>query len=82
MTTVEIEYCVPCGLLDDATETQYSLLEEYGRDLDAVRLKPGHGGVFEVRVDGETVYDKDEREDGYDLDAVRVAVRETVPRPD
>jgi selenoprotein W-related protein len=81
MTTIEIEYCVPCGLLDNATETQYSLLEEYGQDLDAVRLKPGHGGVFEVRVDGETVYDKDEHEDGYDLDAVRAAVRETVPRP-
>jgi selenoprotein W-related protein len=60
MTNIEIEYCVPCGLLDNAIETQQSLLEEYGQDLDTVSLKPGHGGVFEVRVDDELVYDKDE----------------------
>jgi selenoprotein W-related protein len=81
MTDIEIEYCVPCGLLDDAIETQQSLLEEYGRDLDTVCLKPGHGGVFEVRVDDRLVYDKDEREEGYDLESVRSAVDETVSQP-
>jgi selenoprotein W-related protein len=81
MTDIEIEYCVPCGLLDNAIETQQSLLEEYGQDLDTVSLKRGYGGVFEVRVDGRLVYDKDEREEGYDLESVRSAIDETVSRP-
>lgn len=72
MTTVEIEYCVPCGLLDRAIETQRDLLEAFGRELDAVTLRTGEGGVFVVRVDDEPVLDTDEQ--GYDLEAIRDAV--------
>ena len=34
MTTVEIEYCVPCCSLEYAIETQETLFKEFGRDLD------------------------------------------------
>lgn len=81
MTEVEIEYCVPCGLLDNAVKTQQELLEEYGRELEAVSLVPGHGGVFKVRVDGDLVFDKDDKEGGYDLDAIRAAVHDQVGAP-
>ena len=72
MTTVEIEYCVPCGLLDRAIETQRQLLAEYGQRLDAVTLRTGDGGVFVVRVDGDVILDTDER--GYDVDEIADAV--------
>lgn len=74
MASVEIEYCVPCGHLDQAQETQKALLEEYGQSLDHVALKPGDGGVFKVRVDGDTVYDKEE--EGYDLPTLKNRVEE------
>lgn len=74
MTDVTIEYCVPCGLLDAAVETQTALLERFGRDLDAVALQPGHGGVFEVRADGDTVWDKDVHGGDVDLAVVGDAV--------
>lgn len=74
MTHVTIEYCVPCGLLDNAIDTQQALLETHGRNLDGVTLDPGDGGVFEVHVDGATVYDKSE--EGYDQDAIVERVRE------
>jgi hypothetical protein len=38
MTDVELECCVPYGLLENAIETQQSLLEEYGRGLDTFDL--------------------------------------------
>ena len=66
MPSVEIEYCVLCGLLDPAIETQTRLLDELGPDLDGVTLSPGHGGVFIVTADGETIWDKDVH--GADLD--------------
>ena len=59
MTAVTIEYCVPCGFVDSAVDVQTSLLDRFGTDLDRITLQPGHGGVFEVRVAGETVWDKD-----------------------
>lgn len=68
MTDVEIEYCVPCGMLPRAQDVQEALLEEFGERLDTVALKTGDSGVFEVRVDGDLVFDKDE--DGYDVDAI------------
>lgn len=74
MTDVEIEYCVPCGHLDRAIETQRALLSEFGRALDTATLRTGEGGIFVVRVDGETVLDT--AEEGYDLEAITGAVRE------
>ncbi|WP_327053701.1 Rdx family protein [Halomicrococcus gelatinilyticus] len=68
MARVEIEYCVPCGLLERAEDVQHALLSEYGQRLDAVALKTGDDGVFEVRVDGEDVYAKEE--DEFDVDRI------------
>ena len=68
MTEVEIEYCVPCGMLPRAQDLQESLLEEYGEALDRVALVTGDSGVFEVRADGDLVFDKDE--DEYDEAAI------------
>jgi len=75
MTDVEIQYCVPCGHLDRAIDTQRELLEEFGQRLDGVRLKTGDSGVFVVTVDDDTVYDNREDEDGFDIDAVKDAVQ-------
>lgn len=74
MTNVEIEYCVPCGHLDAAIETQRALLTEFGRRLEGVRLKTGHGGVFKIRVEEEEVFDK--TTDPYDMDAIKDSVRQ------
>ncbi|WP_254544310.1 SelT/SelW/SelH family protein [Halomarina pelagica] len=76
MTSVEIEYCVPCGLLDPAVQTQTRLLDEFGQDLDGVTLVPGHGGVFVVRADSETIWDKDVHGADLDLELVAEAVED------
>lgn len=66
-TTVEIQYCVPCGHLPRAQDVQKSILERFGQKLDGVKLKTGDGGVFKVRVDGEEIYSKP---DDFDIEAV------------
>lgn len=57
MVDIEVEFRVPCGLLEPAQRVQAALFSEFGEGLDAVALVPGDGGVFEVRVDGEEVHD-------------------------
>lgn len=74
MVIVEIEYCVACGLLDPALETQRKLLEQFGRDLESVNLKTGHGGVFRVSLGDELVFDKAEHGHEIALDAIVEAV--------
>jgi selenoprotein W-related protein len=74
MTSVEIEYCVPCGHLERAIDTQRTLLTEFGRSLDGVRLKTGHRGVFKVRIEGEQIFDR--ATDSYDIDAIKESVRQ------
>jgi selenoprotein W-related protein len=74
MADVTIEYCVPCGFRDRALDLQRAILTGLEQQLDSVRLVMGDHGVFTVRVDGRTVYDKDE--DDYDVDDVVRAVRD------
>lgn len=73
MATVEIEYCVPCGFLERAEDVQHALLTNFGAELDRVALVTGDHGVLEVRVDGETVFEKGE--DEYDVDGIAREVR-------
>jgi selenoprotein W-related protein len=76
MTDVEIEYCVPCGMLDRAQDLQHALLSEYGERLNSVALVTGDSGVFEVRAGGEAIFDKED--DDYDADAIVESVGEKV----
>ena len=76
MTDVEIEYCVPCGFRERALDVQQAILNSFEGDLDALRLVMGEHGVFNVRVDGRTVFDKEE--DDFDVDGIVRAVREEI----
>lgn len=76
MTTVEIEYCVPCGFLDRAEAIQHALLGQFGDRLDSVALVTGDHGVLTVAVDDETVWDK--ADDEYDVDDITRRVREAL----
>ena len=73
MTTVEIEYCVPCGMADRALTVQEAIVRQFGDRLDRSSLVMGDHGIFVVRVDGELVYDKDE--DTFDVDTIVRRVR-------
>ncbi|EJN60233.1 SelT/SelW/SelH family protein [Halogranum rubrum] len=74
MTSVSIEYCVPCGFLNRAEDIQHALLSQFGEQLDSVALVTGDHGVLRVDVGGDPVWDK--AEDNYDVDEITRRVRE------
>lgn len=76
MTNIEIEYCVPCGMLPRAQELQEAILDEFGERVDRVALVTGDAGVFKVTVDDELVYDKEE--EAFDQAEIVDRVRERV----
>ena len=55
---VEIEYCTQCRWLLRAAWLAQELLTTFDADLNAVSLMPGTGGVFEVRLNGATVFSR------------------------
>ena len=58
---VEIDYCTQCRWLLRAAWLAQELLSTFEAEVGEVALRPGSGGVFEVRVDGETVWSRKER---------------------
>ena len=52
---VEIHYCVQCRFMLRAAYLAQELLTTFEKELAEVALVPGSGGIFEVRLDGETL---------------------------
>ncbi|RMH09682.1 MAG: SelT/SelW/SelH family protein [Nitrospirae bacterium] len=55
---VEIEYCTQCRWLLRAAWMAQELLMTFESELGEVALIPGAGGVFEVRVQGHTIWSR------------------------
>jgi len=58
---VRIEYCTQCRWLLRAAWMAQELLTTFDTELGEVALVPGTGGIFDVRVDGETVWSRKEQ---------------------
>ena len=55
---LEIEYCTQCRWLLRAGWTAQELLTTFVDELAEVSLVPGKGGVFDIRLDGETIWSR------------------------
>jgi selenoprotein W-related protein len=75
---LEIEYCTQCRWLLRAGWTAQELLTTFTAELGEVALIPGSGGVFDVRVDGETVWSRQEQGGFPDLPELKRLVRDRV----
>lgn len=55
---VEIEYCTQCRWLLRAAWMAQELLTTFESEIGGVCLKPGSGGIFEVRLGGEILFSR------------------------
>jgi selenoprotein W-related protein len=75
---IEIEYCTQCRWLLRAGWTAQELLTTFPAELGEVALVPGSGGVFDIRVDGDTIWSR-KVEGGFpDLPELKRLVRDRV----
>ncbi len=75
---LEIEYCTQCRWLLRAAWVAQELLTTFEKDLGEVALVPGLGGVFEVRLDGATVYSRQKEGRLPELKELKQLVRDRV----
>jgi selenoprotein W-related protein len=57
---VEIEYCTQCRWLLRAGWMAQELLTTFESEIGGVCLRPGTGGIFEVRLGGEVLFSRKE----------------------
>ena len=57
---VEIQYCTQCRWLLRAAWMAQELLTTFENELGELALVPGTGGIFEVRVDGELIFSRNQ----------------------
>ncbi len=55
---VEIEYCSQCRFILRASWMAQELLMTFGEEIGELVLIPGTGGIFEVRVNGDVLFNK------------------------
>lgn len=55
---LEIEYCTRCRWVMRAGWTAQELLTTFPTTLGEVALVPGTGGVFDIRLDGRTLWSR------------------------
>lgn len=58
MPRIEIEYCTECRWLLRAAWMAQELLTTFSTEIAELALVPGSGGVFEIRIGGETVWSR------------------------
>ena len=75
---IEIQYCTQCRWLLRAAWMAQELLTTFEREIGEVALRPGTGGVFEVQVDGITVWSR-QAEGGFpDIKELKQRVRDRI----
>jgi selenoprotein W-related protein len=75
---VEIVFCTQCRWLLRAAWMAQELLTTFADDLGETALVPGRGGVFEIRVDGELVWDRAAQGGFPDIKELKQLVRDRV----
>ena len=75
---LEIQYCTQCRWLLRAAWMLQELLVTFELELGQATLVPGTGGVFEVRIDGETIWSRKERGRFPELKELKQLVRDRV----
>lgn len=75
---VEIEYCRQCRWMLRAAWTAQELLTTFEEEIGAVTLKPGTGGVFALRVDGELVWSRKDAGRHAEITEIKQLVRDRI----
>lgn len=75
---VRIAYCTQCHWLLRAAWMAQELLSTFAEELGEVALIPGTGGIFEIHLDEELIWER-KRDGGFpDVRALKQMVRDRI----
>ena len=75
---LRITYCTQCNWLLRAAWMQQEVLSTFSLEMGEVSLVPGTGGIFEIHLDGELVWER-KRDGGFpDAKQIKQLVRDRI----
>lgn len=75
---VTITYCTQCNWLLRSGWMAQELLSTFSLELGSVALVPGTGGIFEIRINGDIVWER-KRDGGFpDVRQLKQLVRDRI----
>ncbi|WP_412175611.1 SelT/SelW/SelH family protein [Albidovulum litorale] len=75
---ISITYCTGCNWLLRSGWMAQELLSTFGTDIGSVTLIPGTGGIFEIRVGDELVWER-KRDGGFpDVKVLKQMIRDRI----
>lgn len=75
---LEIEYCTQCRWLLRAAWLAQELLTTFESDIGRVSLVPGSGGIFEVRLNDETLFSRKQEQRFPEAKEIKQLVRDRI----
>jgi selenoprotein W-related protein len=75
---VEIQYCIQCRWLLRSAWMAQELLTTFEQEITALTLRPGTGGIFEVRVNDNLVWSRKEEGRFPEITELKQRVRDKV----
>ena len=75
---LSITYCTQCNWLLRAGWMAQEVLQTFGVDIGSVALVPGTGGIFEISLDDELIWER-KRDGGFpDVKTLKQLVRDRI----
>ena len=75
---LRITYCTQCNWLLRAAWMAQEVLSTFSLEMGEVTLKPGTGGIFEIHLDGELIWER-KRDGGFpDAAKLKQLVRDVI----
>ncbi len=76
--TLRITYCTQCNWLLRAAWMAQEVLSTFSLEMGEVTLIPGTGGIFEIHLDGELIWER-KRDGGFpDVKQLKQLVRDRI----
>jgi selenoprotein W-related protein len=75
---IEIRYCTQCRWMLRAAWMAQELLTTFEQELGSVALAPGSGGVFDISIDGQTIWSRKETGRFPDIKELKQLVRDRI----
>jgi selenoprotein W-related protein len=76
--SIRIAYCTQCSWLLRSAWMAQELLSTFSTELGEVTLVPGTGGIFEIHLDGELIWER-KRDGGFpDTRVLKQKVRDRI----
>ncbi len=78
LPALSIAYCTQCNWLLRSAWMAQELLSTFGGALGSVTLVPGTGGIFEIRLDGDLLWER-KRDGGFpEITVLKQRVRDRI----